>query len=91
MILHELSAQQSSLEEAVTAERIKLQTTRSPLWTALAVVVLSLGFAAIQAVTALPYSAVPPERAAIGVATFGVPVLMMLSALTITGEHPHRA
>ncbi|HJT92711.1 MAG TPA: ABC transporter permease [Mycobacterium sp.] len=71
----------------VTAERIKLQTTRSPLWTALAVVVVSLGFAAIQAVTALPYSAIPPERAASGVATFGVPVLMMLSALTITNEH----
>lgn len=71
----------------VTAERIKLATTRSPLWTALAVVVVSLGFAAIQAATVLPYSTVAPERAAIGAATFGVPVLMMLSALTITGEH----
>ncbi|HEX3547028.1 MAG TPA: ABC transporter permease [Mycobacterium sp.] len=71
----------------LNAECIKLQTTRSPLWMMLAVVVLSLGLATIQAATALPYSSVPPERAAIGVATFGVPLLMVLSAMTITGEY----
>jgi len=71
----------------LNAERIKLQTVRSPWWTALAVAVISLGLAAIQASTASPDSPVPPERAVIGVATFGVPVLMILSALMITGEH----
>jgi hypothetical protein len=71
----------------LNAERIKLQTIRSPVWTALLVVLVSLGLAAIQGSAALPYSPVPPERAAIGVATLGVPMLMILSALMITGEH----
>ncbi|WP_193044579.1 ABC transporter permease [Mycolicibacterium baixiangningiae] len=69
------------------AEQIKLGTTRSPLWTVVAVVVLSLGFAVIQAwagSTAVPLA---PERAAVGVATFAVPVLMILAALTVTGEY----
>lgn len=68
------------------AERIKLQTTRSPLWLMLTVVVLSLGLAGIQAY-AMPYSFLPPERAALGIGVFGVPVLMILSALTVTGEY----
>ncbi|GAA2536271.1 ABC transporter permease [Mycolicibacterium diernhoferi] len=72
---------------AIAAERIKLTSTRSPLWLALTVVVLSLGLAGIQAVAALPYSTVGPERAGLGVAMFGVPVLMILSALTVTGEY----
>lgn len=71
----------------IGAERIKLTSTRSPLWLALTVVVISLGFAAIQGAAALPYSTVGPDRAALGVAMFGVPVLMILSALTVTGEY----
>jgi hypothetical protein len=71
----------------LNAERIKLQTVRSPWWTALAVALISLGLAAIQASAALPGDVVAPEQAVIGVATFGVPVLMILSALMITGEH----
>lgn len=71
----------------IGAERIKLASTRSPWWLALTVVVISLGLAAIQAAAALPYSLVGPERAALGVAMFGVPVLMILSALTVTGEY----
>jgi hypothetical protein len=71
----------------INAERIKLLTTRSPLWMALAVVVVGLGLAAIQAATVLPYGSVPPEGAAIGVGAFGVPLLMILSAMTITGEY----
>ncbi len=71
----------------IAAERIKLTSTRSPLWLALTVVLLSLGLAAIQAVAALPYSTVGPERASLGVAMLGVPVLMILSALTVTGEY----
>lgn len=72
---------------AIAAERIKLTSTRSPGWLALTVIVLSLGFAAIQAVAALPYSTLAPDRAVLGVAMFGVPVLMILSALTVTGEY----
>jgi ABC-2 type transport system permease protein len=70
----------------VNAERIKLQTTRSPRWLVLTVVVLSLGMAGIQAY-AMPYSHLPPQRAALGIGVFGVPVLMILSALTVTGEY----
>ena len=69
----------------LNAERIKLQSTRAPVWTALSVAVLSLGFAAIQA-GGLPYSSLPPERAALGVSMFGVPVLMILAALSVTNE-----
>lgn len=69
----------------LNAERIKLQSTRAPVWTTLSVAVLSLGFAAIQA-GGMPYSYLPPERAAVGVSVFGVPVLMILSALSVTNE-----
>lgn len=69
------------------AEQIKLRTTRSPLWTLFAVVVVSLGFAVVQASVGSTAVPLAPERAAIGVAGFAVPVLMVLSALTVTGEY----
>jgi ABC-2 type transport system permease protein len=69
------------------AERIKLSTTRSPLWTAVAAAVLSLGLAAIQGSAAYGAAPLPPEKPAIGVAVFGVPVLMVLAAMTVTGEY----
>jgi ABC-2 type transport system permease protein len=69
------------------AERIKLSTTRSPLWTAVAVAVLSLGLAVLQAVNAYDTSRLPPERAAIGAAVFGVPLLMIVASMTVTGEY----
>jgi ABC-2 type transport system permease protein len=69
------------------AERIKLSTTKSPLWTAGVVAVLSLGLAALQGVTAYDYTALPPEKAAIGVAVFGVPVLMILASMSVTSEY----
>lgn len=77
-----------TLAAELAAERIKLATTRSPIWSAIVVVALSLGLAAIQG-SAAGYESVPlpPERAAVGVAVFGVPVLMILSAMTITGEY----
>ena len=71
----------------LNAERIKLSTTRSPLWSAVAVAVLSLGLAAIQASTVYGPGPLAPEKAAMGVAIFGVPVLMILSALTVTNEY----
>jgi ABC-2 type transport system permease protein len=70
----------------LNAERIKLQTTRSPRWLMLTVAVLSLGTAGIQAY-ATPYGYLPPQRAALGIGIYGVPVLMILSALTVTGEY----
>lgn len=75
-----------SFVATVNAERIKLATTRSPRWLVLTVIVLSLGLAGIQAY-AMPYSYLPPQRAALGIGVFGVPVLMILSALTVTGEY----
>jgi len=71
---------------AVNAERLKLQTTRSPLWLIVAVAVLGLGVAGVQAY-AMPYGSLPPQRAALGIGVFGVPVLMILSALSVTGEY----
>ena len=71
----------------IRSERIKLSTTRSPLWTAAAVAVLSLGLAALQGMTAYGAAPLPPEKAATGVAVFGVPVLMVLAAMTVTGEY----
>ena len=71
----------------IRAERIKLSTTRSVLWTAAAVAVLSIGLAALQGSTAYGAAPLPPEKAATGVAVFGVPVLMVLAALTVTGEY----
>ena len=71
----------------LAAERIKLSTTRSPLWSAVAVAVLSLGLAAVHGFTAYDFSPLPPEKAAMGVAVFGVPVLMILASMTVTGEY----
>lgn len=77
----------TGLAAAVNAERVKLLTTRAPLWSALGVAVSALGVAALQGLTAHHYSALPPQQAALGVVVFGIPVLMILAALTVTGEH----
>lgn len=69
------------------AERIKLSTTRSALWSVVGVAVLSLGLAALQGWSAYASSALPPQKAALGVAVFGVPVLMILASMTVTGEY----
>jgi len=71
----------------LNAECIKLSTLRSPLWSAIAVAVLSLGLAAMQASTVYGPGPLEPEKAAMGVAVFGVPVLMILSSLTVTNEY----
>ena len=71
----------------LNAECIKLSTTRSPLWSAIAAAVLSLGLAAMQASTVYGPGPLEPEKAAMGVAVFGVPVLMILSSLTVTNEY----
>jgi ABC-2 type transport system permease protein len=76
-----------SAAAVLAAERIKLSTTRSPLWTAVAVAGFSLGLAMIQGSVAYGAAPLPPEKPAIGVAVFGVPVLMVLAAITVTGEY----
>lgn len=76
-----------SVAAVVNAERIKLFSTKSSLWSAAAIAVLSLGVAAVQASTNYGPGAVAPEKAAMGVAVFGVPVMMIASALTVTGEY----
>jgi ABC-2 type transport system permease protein len=70
---------------ALNAERVKLSTIRSPLWSCIAAAVLSLGVAALQGSSAYGAASLPPEKAVVGVAVFGVPVLMVLSAMT--GEY----
>lgn len=76
-----------TISGVLAAERIKLSTTHSPLWCAVAVAVLSLGFAVVQAYASFEGNPLAPERAALGVAAFGVPVLMILAAMTVTGEY----
>ncbi len=71
----------------LNAERIKLSTTRSLVWSAVAVAVLSIGLAVMQASTAYGPGRLAPEKAAMGVAIFGVPVLMILASLTVTNEY----
>jgi ABC-2 type transport system permease protein len=68
-----------------TAERIKLTTTRSPWWCAGVAAVLSIGIAALTSATT-GSRFLTPGIILIGLATVGVPVLMILSTLTITGE-----
>jgi ABC-2 type transport system permease protein len=76
-----------SVVAVVGAERIKLTTTRSALLTSAAVAVVSIGLAAMQASIAYDASPPTPEAAATGVAVFGVPLLMILAATTVTGEY----
>ncbi len=71
----------------VNAERIKLLTLRSPLWSAAAAAVLSFGLAALQASVAYGYERMAVAEAALGVAVFGIPVLMIVAAMTLTGEY----
>jgi ABC-2 type transport system permease protein len=72
---------------ALDSERIKLSTIRSPLWSAAVAAVLSLGVAALEGSSAYGAAGLPPEKAVVGAAVFGVPVLMVLSAMTMTGEY----
>jgi ABC-2 type transport system permease protein len=69
----------------LNAERIKLSTTRSTVWIAVAVTALSLALASTQG--ALAQEPIEPARATLGVAVFGVPVLMVLASMTMTAEY----
>jgi ABC-2 type transport system permease protein len=76
------------------AERIKLTSTRSPWWCSVIVVVLGLGLAALFALvvrTAGIDSGEVPSldigTVTAGVSGFGVMVLMIMAALTVTSEY----
>jgi ABC-2 type transport system permease protein len=71
----------------LNAERIKLSTIRSPLWTAALAALLSLGVAALQGANAYGAADLSPQEAVTGVVIFGIPVLMILSAMVVTGEY----
>jgi ABC-2 type transport system permease protein len=71
----------------INAERIKMSTTRATLWIAATAAALSLVLAATQGALAHAEAPLGPERAAIGAAVFGVPVLMVLASTTVTAEY----
>lgn len=73
----------------LSAERIKLLTTRSPMWSVAGAALLSLALAAVQGRTAYEYSPASPQEAALGVTVFGVPVLMILASTAMTAEYRH--
>jgi hypothetical protein len=69
------------------AERIKLTTLRSPLWASAAAAVLSFGLAVLQASVAYDFERLTVSAATLGVPVFGVPALMIVAAMTMTGEY----
>jgi hypothetical protein len=71
----------------LNSERIKLSTTRAPVWIAVAVAGLSVAVAALQGTAASGSGLLEPQRAALGIAVFGVPVLMVLASMTVTAEY----
>lgn len=81
----------------LAAERIKLTSTRSPWWCSGIVVVLGIGLAVLIAlVTTIDTTGaeagegppmLTPSVAVSGVAGFGVMVLMIMAALTVTSEY----
>lgn len=80
----------------LAAERIKLTSTRSPWWCSAAVVALGIGLAVLIALVTNADTAgntgegppmLTPAVAVSGVASFGVMVLMIMAALTVTSEY----
>ncbi|WP_063012961.1 ABC transporter permease [Nocardia kruczakiae] len=77
----------------VAAERIKLTSTRSPWWCSAIVVALGLGLAALIAGVSRASmgheneSTLTTAGAMVGVSGFGVMVLMIMAALTVTSEY----
>ncbi|MEV3976412.1 hypothetical protein AB0K68_51175, partial [Streptomyces sp. NPDC050698] len=80
----------------LSAERIKITTTKSPLWCTVIIVVLALGFAAIMgavaksALTSSDVQGAPDLDTAVataGISGFGIMVLMIMAALAVTSEY----
>ncbi|MFC6013486.1 ABC transporter permease [Nocardia lasii] len=79
----------------LAAERIKLTSTRSPWWCSAIVVFLGIGFAVLMALvlnvdTSDSGEGAPPltpSMAVSGISGFGVMVLMIMAALSVTSEY----
>lgn len=80
----------------LSAERIKLTSTRSPWWCSVIIIVLGLGFAVATALLARsnvdtgdannPFI-LTPDVSVSGVSGFGVLVVMIMAALAVTTEY----
>jgi ABC-2 type transport system permease protein len=70
----------------IATERIKLFTTRSPWWSTLLALVLSIGFAALIAAN-IPKNEVFGISDAEGGYQFGLVVMMVMAALAVTTEY----
>lgn len=75
----------TTVKAVLTAERIKLFSTRAPLVAVAGAAFVSLGLAALQAANQ-GMGAITPQEAAIGVAVLAVPVLMVVASMSITAE-----
>ncbi|WP_194816317.1 ABC transporter permease [Nocardia sp. XZ_19_385] len=80
----------------LTAERIKLTSTRSPWWCTAIIIVLGLGLPLLfTLITNATYGtenasegpSLTPAMASSGIAGFGVMVLMIMAALAVTNEY----
>ncbi|GAA4863289.1 hypothetical protein ACFQ34_07945 [Pseudonocardia benzenivorans] len=72
---------------AVTAERVKLMSTRSPWWTSAVAVVIVIGLTAIVVATWSPADGPVPFAVAGYFATFGMVVVMVMAAVAVTSEY----
>lgn len=86
----------STVLDTLRAERIKLTSVQSPLWCTVVIVALGLGLAAILGSVARASLGAEDEMARFyptvdiavgGVTGFGVMVLMILAALSVTSEY----
>ncbi|MFE7796943.1 ABC transporter permease [Nocardia sp. NPDC057440] len=79
----------------LAAERIKLTSTRSPWWCSAIIVILGIGLSALFALVVRSAGDNPDEgtptldigTATAGVTGFGIMVLMIMAALTVTSEY----
>jgi ABC-2 type transport system permease protein len=71
----------------LAVERIKLFSTRSPWWCALIAVGLSVGFAAIMASATSADVPLTTSATLFGGTQFGIAVVMVLAALSVTTEY----
>ena len=68
----------------LNAERIKLSTIRSPLWTAVLAALLSLGVAALQGSNAYGAAGLSAQGAVTGVVIFGTTAALPAKAIRNT-------
>lgn len=72
---------------AVAAERVKLMSTRSPWWTSAVAIVIVVGMTAIVVATWDPADGPAPFAVSGYFATFGMVVVMVMAAVSVTSEY----